>query len=115
MGNYDSIFHQLKCPVNEKVEEREIQVKWAGCMLDDYKVGDEIPLSDILSGEDIWIKNSYVCSNCPDQQPAIFHPAYIHLEKSRIVEILSEEEFSKKGLKFLEGLTAAIMSADDGI
>lgn len=114
MSTFDTIYHELKCPDTGKVEEREIKIKWSDPLLNSYKVGDKVPTRGYLAQEDIWIKNEYECSNCSEQKPVIFHAAYIHLKKSKIVEVLSEEEFSKKRLKFIGGLEAAIIATGDG-
>jgi hypothetical protein len=114
MGMFNSIFADLLCPVKQAIsKDTEIQIKWQqprSRTLNVYHLGDTLEdLEDEYNNT--WIRTDYICNACSrhttgrhgisyikteDQQR---HYVFIRIEHARICEILTEEEFTQKGIK----------------
>ena len=128
MGMFDTIVYGAQCPVNGVVSEVGIQVKWLGCELSQYKIGDFVGFGKNMSN--LWIREEYDCSeckflmdekypgwrislehggyqynsvdNCPNGRPDFGeynHNVFVNIKKGKISDIISENEFKKKGLE----------------
>lgn len=113
MGMFNMIRADLLCPVKKRAgKETEIQIKWQkykARTLSIYHLGEQ--LEDLEAEfENRWIRTNYICEVCSkktrghrnmpyvrvdDQQ---WHYVFVKVERSKITEILSEEEFKKRGI-----------------
>ena len=104
MGMFDSIHAELECPETKKSENQEIQIKWREHK---YRVLDVFHTGEVIENicaeyDNTWIRTDYVCRSCTpsvrveDQRR---HFCYIRIEDSRVIEVLSEEDFSKLGIE----------------
>ena len=113
MGMFNSIFADLRCPAQQEVgTDTEIQIKWQAPqarVLAVYHLGDL--LEDIEPEYDnAWIRTDYICRVCSkhttgrngiryiktDDQRR--HPVFVRIDRGKICEIFTEEEFEKTGV-----------------
>jgi len=104
MGLFDSIYAEVECPATKTKEKQEIQIKWSQQRsLRTYKIGDVV---DLDNKNTLWVKEDYVCNSCSRKTRSKFgdfikvvdqqrHDCYIHIKNNKILEILTENEFSK--------------------
>jgi len=114
MGLFNSIFSDLYCPAKGAVsKDTEIQIKWQDHRvrgINSYRVGDV--LEEIEEEyNNTWIRTDFICNACSKlttgwkgmkfikSEDQIRHIIFVKIEKSKIYEILSEDEFSKIGIK----------------
>ncbi len=102
MGLYDTLFAPLKCSASGIEKKVEIQFKWADPCLNEYHLGDQLEIGPYGN---IWIPDDYACEQCSKYEPAEigrkvnkleFHIVFIHLNKGKFEEVLSEEDFSQR-------------------
>lgn len=111
MGMFNLILADLMCPVKRQIgTNTDIQIKWQKRemrTLSAYHLGDL--LEDIEPEFDNhWIRTDYICEVCSnkttgyreipyvrvdDQQR---HHVFVKIEKSKVVKILTEEEFKEE-------------------
>ena len=117
MGMFNSIYVDILCPKKKEISKNtEIQIKWQkreARVLDVYHVGD---LLENIEAEwnDNWIRTDYICKVCSKQsryKDEVFikvedqqrHFVFVNIRQGWIKEILTEEEFAKRGInKFVE-------------
>ena len=114
---FNSIYADLLCPVKKEIsKETEIQIKWQkreARVLDVYHVGDF--LEDIEEEwNNNWIRTDFICNACSKQsryQDGFYikvedqqrHFVFVNVQQEWIREILTEDEFGKRGIeKFIE-------------
>ncbi len=114
MGMFNSIYADLLCPIKKELsKDTEIQIKWQDYRvraLTHYRIGDV--LEEIEDEYDnTWIRTDFICNVCSkhtkgwkgmeyiktDDQSR--HKIFVKIEDGKICEILSEEDFSKIGVK----------------
>ena len=114
MGLFNSIFADLYCSTKKGVSKNtEIQIKWQYPEvrgISSYRIGDVLEeIEDEYNNT--WIRTDFICNVCSkftkgrkgmeyiktDDQSR--HNIFVRIENSKIVEILSEEEFNKIGVK----------------
>ena len=113
MGMFNSIYADLRCPKKQGISrDTEIQIKWQAYrarVLETYHLGDV--LDDIEPEYDnTWIQTDYICRVCSRHttgrdgskyirtEDQSRHFVYVRIEKGRICEILTQEEFGKTGV-----------------
>ena len=114
MGLFNSIFSDLYCPTKGGVsKDTEIQIKWQDQRvrgINSYRAGDVLEeIEDEYNNT--WIRTDFICNVCSKftigwkgmkyikSEDQIRHTVFVKIEKSKICEILSEEEFNKIGVK----------------
>ena len=114
MGMFNSIYADILCPIKNEISgNTEIQIKWqerSNRTLSIYRIGDILEeLEDEYNNK--WVRTDYICKVCSkyttgkNDYPFIKvedqsrHFVFIKIENSKIIEILSEKEFEKKGIK----------------
>ena len=117
MVMFNSIYPDLLCPVKKEITKRAwVQFKWQkpqARVLNVYKLGDV--LKDLEPEYDnTWIRTDYICDACSQQTKGhngqLYvktadqkrHFIFVHVEDSRLKEILTEEQFNKRGIKGFE-------------
>jgi hypothetical protein len=118
MGMFNSIYADLPCPTRQKISRNtEIQIKWQvreARTLAVYHLGDV--LEDIEPEYDnTWIRTDYICGVCSKYtigrkgmrfiktEDQSRHFVFVRVERGRIAEILTEEQFKKTGVtEFVE-------------
>ncbi|MEW6618715.1 MAG: hypothetical protein AB1422_05125 [bacterium] len=111
---FNSIYADLLCPDKQEIsKDTEIQIKWQkpeSRSLNIYHLGD---ILEEIENEynNNWIRRDYICNTCSKHtkgykgRPYIKvddqkrHYVFIRIEKARICDILTEEEFRQKGIK----------------
>ncbi len=111
---FNSIYADLLCPEKKEIgKDSEIQIKWQkheARTLDVYHLGDILEeIEDEYDNN--WIRTDYICNVCSkhtsgrkgttyikteDQKR---HFVFVRIENARISKVLTEEEFSKQGVK----------------
>jgi len=114
MGMFNSIFADLRCPMKGEVSRNsEIQIKWQAPearALAVYRLGDVLDQIE-EQYDNAWIRTDYICNVCSKHttgrsgtkyiktEDQSRHFVFVRIEKARIREILTEEEFEKTGIK----------------
>ena len=114
MGMFNSVYTDLLCPDKQDIsKDTEIQIKWQKPefrSLNIYHLGDILEEIDDEYNNN-WIRTDYICKTCSNHtkgykgRPYIKaddqkrHYVFVRIEKTRIRDILTEEEFRQKGIK----------------
>ena len=113
MGMFNSILTDLRCPAKDEVaNDSEIQIEWRALesrTLSVYRLGDVLENIE-PEYDNTWIRTDYICGVCStqttgkngltyiktdDQQR---HLVFVRIDRGRIREVLTEEEFDKTGV-----------------
>jgi hypothetical protein len=114
MGMFNTICADVLCPETKKIsKDTEIQIKWqsrGSRILKVYHKGDLLEdIEDEYNNN--WIRTDYICKACSkytkghkemqyikvDDQKR--HYVFIRIESARICEIITEEEFTQRGIE----------------
>ena len=114
MGMFNSIFADLMCPAKKEIsKDTEIQFKWqehGSRGFGSYRLGDYLEnLEQEYNNQ--WVRTEYICEVCSGRKQTKdggslipidgqqWHNVFVRIDESKISEILTEEEFLKRGIK----------------
>ena len=109
MSCFDDLIVELRCPNTQKTTEEHLQLFIRESCVDaqTYKVGSIIPLD---KHNTLWFSTDYICNQCSKKTKGKYgdyvrtedqsrHNVFINMQDNKILEVLTQEEFDKRGIQ----------------
>lgn len=105
MSLSDSLYVSLRCPNTGEEKKESLQLFLRNNCAEEecYEIGSVVKLD---KSNTLWFSTDYVCNQCSSKVKTEFghrliqsrHRCYIYIEKNRILEVITEQEYKQRKL-----------------